>query len=347
MARAAKQEATEETSLRDDMEAAFDEIENADPEPGTDTPDDYTQTPAATEAPAETPTEVQPAAPAPSELQAEVSRNTGAARDVKPPVDWSPSLREHWGKMAPEVREKIAARERDVAVMLQNTSAERHLAQDFMRRAEPYRALMAAEGVQNPMDAFDGLMKVTAVLAMGAPQQKADRIAGLVKHYGVDIEMLDQALAGSLPAPNPQETALQRMLEERMAPVNQLLQRVTQAEQQQGQQLYGQAHQTIEQFGSDGRNEFFEYVRGDMADFLDMAAQRGVSMSLKEAYDRACAINPEIQRVTSTRRQPQSLADKRRAASSVAGRGTDTSQGGGEISLREELESHFGDDSRI
>lgn len=348
MAKAARAESeTVGDSLRDDMEAAFDKLEaGGQPEEVIDAGPEHTEVEEAPETQTEAPEKIPetPEGSDPSELRAEVDKPKPAA-EAKPPVDWSPALREHWGKLPPEVRQKIADRERHIAVTMQETTAARHLANDFIRAIEPYRGLMAAEGVQNPIQAVEGLMRVTAVLSMGAPQQKAERIAGLVKHYGVDIELLDQALAGSLPAPDPNQQAFQRMLDERMAPVNQLLSRLGQAEQQQGQQMYGQAQQSIEQFGADPKNEFFEDVRYDMADFLDMAAQRGVSMSLKEAYDRACALHPEIQQVIA-KRNPVSIQDKRRAATSLPSRGS-SGGGKGEMSLRDEIASHFPDEGRI
>lgn len=346
MAKPAAAEVEQDDDIRGSLEAAFDKAESAEP----DIPaEEHIETGEEEEVQVETPEEIPetPEGSDPAELRAEVDRQkpAEAVKDTKAPVDWSPSLREHWSKLPDEVRQKISARERDVNVLLQQTSDARHLADQFIRTVEPYRALMNAEGVQNPLQAVDGLMKVTAVLAMGAPQQKAERIAGLVKHYGVDIELLDQALAGSLPPPDPQQQALQRMFDERMAPVNDLLNRFQQAEQNQGQQLYGQAYQTIEQFGSDPKNEFFEDVRHDMADFLDMAAQRGVTMTLKEAYDRACALNPEIMQIISSRK-PVSIADKRRAASSLPARSSGSTPAKGD-GIRELLEQQFGDDSRI
>lgn len=328
--------------IRSDMEAAFDKLENETPEEvAEEVVEEVVEETAedVEESPKEVTKKPEVTASEPNELKQEVSQ-----KKDKAPVDWSPTLREHWGKLPAEVREKISARERDIAITMQETSAARHLANGFIQTIEPYRALMAAEGVQNPLDAVSGLMRVTSILAMGAPQQKAERIAGLVKHYGVDIELLDQALAGSLPK-DPQQDAFQKMLDERMAPFNQLLSRFSQAEQQRDEQLYGQSLQTIEQFGADPKNEFFEHVRYRMADFLDMATQNGQQLSLKQAYDMACAMNPEIQQVLA-QRKPVSLEDKRRASSSLASRGTDTSKGG-DRTLREEIEAQFSDDARI
>lgn len=348
MAKAARAESeTVGDSLRDDMEAAFDKLEaGGQPEEVIDAGPEHTEVEEAPETQVETPEKIPetPEGSDPSELRAEVDKPKPTA-EAKPPVDWSPALREHWGKLPPEVRQKIADRERHIAVTMQETTAARHLANDFIRAIEPYRGLMAAEGVQNPIQAVEGLMRVTAVLSMGAPQQKAERIAGLVKHYGVDIELLDQALAGSLPAPDPSQQAFQRMLDERMAPVNQLLSRLGQAEQEQQNQMWGQANVTVGNFGSNPAHEFFEDVRLVMADMLDNAAREGKQLSLKDAYDAACWANPEIRQILLSR-NPVSIQDKRRAATSLPSRGS-SGGGKGEMSLRDEIASHFPDEGRI
>jgi len=40
-----------------------------------------------------------------------------------------------------------------------------------------------------------------------------------------------------------------------------------------------------------------------MADLMDLATKRGQSLSLKDAYDRACWANPEIRNVIGQRRE--------------------------------------------
>jgi hypothetical protein len=47
--------------------------------------------------------------------------------------------------------------------------------------------------------------------------------------------------------------------------------------------------------------EFLDDVREDMADLLEGAARRGVALTMEEAYDRACHMNPDIRRVLQQR----------------------------------------------
>src|SRR3990167_8473657 len=127
----AKRAAKIDSSLREDMEIAIAETEEKEVSDLTVAQQQGDQSATATK----------------TEIQSEIERKHVAG--PKPPVDWSPALKEHWGKLPAEVREWVDKRQRDTDMLLQNTVAERKLAQEFVRVAEPYRPLMAAEGVQN------------------------------------------------------------------------------------------------------------------------------------------------------------------------------------------------------
>ena len=55
-----------------------------------------------------------------------------------------------------------------------------------------------------------------------------------------------------------------------------------------------------------------------MADILEMSANRGEPLTIQQAYDRACQMNPEIQSIMMARNNAVTPA-KRRAASAVSG----------------------------
>ena len=83
------------------------------------------------------------------------------------------------------------------------------------------------------------------------------------------------------------------------------------------QQAQGQVANEVNTFGS--QNEFYNDVRSDMADLLDMAANRGRKMSMQEAYNTACAAHPQISKVMQSRQSSKSVQQKRQAASSIYG----------------------------
>ena len=85
-----------------------------------------------------------------------------------------------------------------------------------------------------------------------------------------------------------------------------------------------QAQNEVQQFL--GEAEFGEDVREDMADILEVAQRRGQSMTLKQAYERACLMNERVAQVLQQRRAAQGAAQQtnvaqraRAAAVSVSG----------------------------
>ena len=246
----------------------------------------------------------------------------------KPPLDWSPELREEWAGLPAGVKTQIANREAQMAQAMQGTAQARQVAQDFSGIANKYGSVMAAEGIQNPLQMVDTLLSTVSELRMGSPQQKAQKMAQLIQHYGIDISSLDDSLAsvvgGQPPSAQPQmDPNLQHMLDQRMAPVNQMMQQLAGMQQQKYQQGQQAAVQEVDQFAQQA--EFLNDVRHDVADLIDLATKQGRDMPLQEAYDKACAMNPQIAAVLAQRAQQQSIADagrnvssKKRAASSLA-----------------------------
>lgn len=320
----------DDITMRDAFEAAFEEQDDAPPEVAEIEPETSGELADAVSEAAEEETaqEEIPTEAAAVEPEAAVAENPDEPRvkQSSPPVSWGVTNKQEWDKLPNGVREEITAREQQVNQVMQETAADRRVAFQFNEMVNAYAPVIAAEGVQNPMEAIQGLMNITATLQQGGPQQKAERVAGLIKHYGIDIGMLDNVLAGE-PVANPQEQQLSQMLDQRLAPVNQLLEQFNQSKQQQAQAVEQEAGQTVEQFGSDPKNEFFMDVRDTMADFLDMASQRGQTMTLEQAYDRACALNPEIANIVASKRAQEqqaasqaTIAGKTNAASSIVGR---------------------------
>lgn len=272
--------------------------------------------------------EGSPAPKAEGEVAGEGEHVEPSPAGAKPPIDWGPELKEKWGTLSDDVRSKIAERESQIAQAMQGTAQARRIAQDFTAVANQYGSVMAAEGVQNPVQMFDSVMRTVSELRMGTTQQKAQTIANLIQAYGVDIETLDGALAGAIdPSAAPSQAGspdLEALLDQRLAPVNQMMQQLAGMQQQKQHVSQQEAVQEVNEFASTQEGEFLDHVRNDVADLLDLATRQNRQMTLKEAYDKACAMNPEINRVLEQRRQQQSLvqgqqslASKRNAASTL------------------------------
>jgi hypothetical protein len=322
----------EADSLGDDLRATIDAYEG-------DGDGEEVQA-AEPEAQEETPPEISATEEQPPEI------STESAPQYKPPIDWSPALREEFSKLPDTVKKAISQREGAVATLMQRVSGERRTAQEFRHLVSEYQTLMAAEGVQDPLQGMRGLLATTSVLASGTPQNKAAKIADLIRHYGVDVNILDQALVGEVQTAPPPPSDPR---------IDWLFNRFQQAEQESQYQIQAQANQTIHEFSADPKNEFFDLVRGDMADILDLKTARGETINLNEAYDRACAMNPEITATLAQRRAEQSgaitqehLAGKAAAASSVTGSQGATPEAGLEGgSIRDILNQQFSEQGRI
>ena len=135
-------------------------------------------------------------------------------------------------------------------------------------------------------------------------------VAQVVNAYGVDIRSLDSALVGAaLPEGQPQQVNVQAEVQRALAPLMQMAQQRQQAETAR---LEAEGATTVQQF-SEGK-EFIGDVGGLMADMLDVAARQKISLSLQDAYDRACALHPEVSKVIIARRQGASAQQLTQAA---------------------------------
>ena len=258
-----------------------------------------------------------------------------ANESLKAPLGWTPKAREGWSKIDKETQQLITDREREVATTLQETKDAREVAQRVATAVQPFHAIMAAEGITDPIKGIEGLLQTTARLRMGSPQQKAAQVASIIKEYGVDISTLDSLLVGDPIESEPTAPPTDPRLDQLFALLEQ---HGTQA-QRQSQTA---AATEVEQFKT--KAEFLDDVRHDMADLIDLAQSRGQSIGLEEAYNKACAINPQIQAVLDQRKQDDAIrgggsaiARKRAAASSLSGRQSGSGAGSGELSLRDTI----------
>ena len=232
------------------------------------------------------------------------------------PLGLSPESREVWKDVPDAVKADITKRENDYAAGIQKhrVNSERAIAMD--RSLQPFAQLFAMNGGAG--QTLPGLLQTASQLQMGSAPQKAQAVAQIIKQFGVDIKTLDSMLVGEAPSPEvQQQSQMEQMFNQRLAPMQQQLQHYQQRDQQMAQQAQGQIANEVNNFGS--QNEFYNDVRSDMADLLDMAANRGRQMSMQEAYNTACAAHPQISKVMAGRQAQQSVQQKKQAASSIHG----------------------------
>lgn len=244
------------------------------------------------------------------------------------PVAWRGEAKELWKDVPAPVRQEVLRRENQVNEVLRESADSRRFLEQFQRTVAPYQQYWVAEG-SDPLTATRNLMQTAASLRAGTPQQKAQVVAGIIQQFGVDIEALDNAIVGSGPVPAGQGNGgmtpdVQAYLDQQLAPVNQFMNGLQQRAQQQGETQQRSVAAEIDAFEQDPKYVYYENVREEMADLLEMASKRGQEMSLEQAYNKAVAMDPKLSELTRKRqeaerakRDRQTLEEKKRAASSL------------------------------
>jgi hypothetical protein len=283
---------------------------------------------------------VEPSAP-PTAPKEPTEPTAPSVETVRAPQSWKPAAREEWGKLPQAAQQEVLRREREVQVALQESSEARQGYQKFRETVAPYEAMFRAEGV-DALKATQNLLQTAAALSSAPPQNKAALVARIIKAYNIDVDTLGQMLAGEVPTPTQQPAY-------RDPRVDDLLREVETAKAQRSRELERRATTAIKEVQAE---EFFEDVRADMADLLELAARRGLQMTPKEAYNRAVLVHPEVSKVLQQRQAAQSAANpagstqrSRAAASSI--RSTPAAPGGRPAqpeSLRDAISAAF--DSR-
>ena len=309
------QDEEEITSSQDDVAAAWDAVEeksSEDPEhegaveiEEEDVPRETLED-ASEVAPQETPEEEAPAVEeAPAEEPPPIAAE---ADDIDTPLQsLSASAREVWKDTPKEIREEILRREQGTVQALQKNADHAKRAQQMDAVLTPFSQYLNMTG-QPPAQTIGGLLQTASMLQMGSPTQKAQVVAQLINQFGVDINALDQTLVGE----TPQEAApdIGQLVEQK---VNERMQ------QQNMQQQSHVINNELATFQSDPKNEFYNDVRGDMADILEIKGNQGISLTLPQAYELACQMNPSVRSTLAMRANQESLAQRKPAAVSISG----------------------------
>lgn len=231
-----------------------------------------------------------------------------------PPVSLPPDAREAWKDCPPALKAAIAKREKDYENGIVKYSQDAKRAQQMdavLNQYQPYLA-MTGESVGVTVNT---LLRTASNLHMAPPAHKAQIIAGLINQYGVPIDVLDGILAGAAPQPN-QPDAIDQRIQQAIAPFQTILQQQQQRQAYEQQQAQQRISTELQDFAKN--HEFYSDVATDMADFLDVAARNGRQMTLDDAYNRACANNPQISTILAARsRQP--TPSQQAAASTLRG----------------------------
>jgi len=259
---------------------------------------------AATQELEEAPAEPQALAEESEGIQPGPKAGPKADPSERAPASWRPNVREHWAALPTEVRAEVARREQEVQRTLQETAEARKYADAINRVVAPYEMFIRAAN-SNPLQAIDNMMATAARLRTGTGPETAGLIAQLVTQFGVGrfgnqfIEQRDSALAGGQPRQDQTQVAVQQAVQQQLAPVQQFMSQFQQAQQAQRERAQQEAVGEVQTFLSQA--EFGEDVREEMADIRELAQKPGRQMTLQDAYQQACLVNPDVRAVLQQR----------------------------------------------
>lgn len=230
---------------------------------------------------------------------------------LKAPQSWKATTKAQWDKLPPDVRQEVARREHQTSVVLNESAQARRVFTELGQAVQPYAARLQSLGI-DPITATRELLKSDHLLTTAPKAQRAQYMAKMIKDYDVDIEALDAALSGQVAhAQDPEvqiQAKVQQLLQQQLAPYQSLLVEQQQREQAEQQQLA----QTIQSYASNPKYPYFDQLRQEMADLIEISARRGAPLTIEQAYNKAIQLDPTVS-LEVANQQKLSLAAKANA----------------------------------
>lgn len=306
-------EPVEETTTRDEIEAAFDKhAAEAAPEVAAPEP-----APVEAEAPATSQGEASPPASTASNQVTPPSHDntppvTVQAPVTKPPRSWSAEAKAAFATLPEPVKQDVLRREKEISQGLERVAPMRQHYEKFSEVTKPFEPLFQAYNV-DPIDAAKTLFATRAALEIGTPEQKAQVVANIIHDFGLDVKLLDDLLVKKGPV-QPFRAAAPPPAPVRDPEVQMLIDTIKQA----------QTEKAEAEIAKVSALPHFEELREDIADVVEAFHKTGRTISLESAYKRALAMNPDLEPATTatpeiTKSQAAAILASRNAASSVSG----------------------------
>lgn len=287
----------------------------------------------------------------PKEKDEALGRAAAAAAGAevgKAPVSWKPAAKAAWDKLPVDVRQDVVRREKEMQQYISQNDHHRRFSEGFAQVTKPFEHLIRSQN-STPLQAVRNLMTTAAGLSTGNHEQKAMIVAEIIGNYGVDIETLDKVLSnGAAKTADRGQGQIHPAMLQALQPVYGFMNEVQEARAQRQQRQYQEAENQIEK---NANKPYFDDLSDDMADLMEIAAKRGVELSLEEAYEKAVALNPEISKIITQQKAAEEarrnggtrIARARRAASTITGAPAGGGNKNAPESRREQLEAAWED----
>lgn len=273
-----------QTTLRDSLEAAFDEVNPVEIQPNTidieakvvdDKPRDEVGRFAKFDTQKQEPEQV---------LQEQTQQ------ELQRPTTWKKEYLPIWDKLATgqaitaEEAKKLAAysnqRETEYKTGVSTYKAEADAVRSVKEALDPLQPVLQQYGL-SAADWIKQAGQAHYTLASGSPQQKLDMLARMARDYNIPLEAVAQHQHGTI---DPTVNMLMQQIQQLSGQVNGV-----KSWQEQAQEA--QIAQHIQSFSTDTEKyPYFEEVRGTMAQLLE----RGLAQDLKTAYDKAIRMQDDV-----------------------------------------------------
>jgi hypothetical protein len=229
-----------------------------------------------------------------------------APRTLRAPQSWRPVAREGFEKLPAATREEIWRLEGERERVVRETAPLRRFSEAWQQTIAPYEQAIRASGVE-PLQAVSNVMRTVHALGTQPAPSRARIIHALMQMYGVSTDALADVIdsAGGVPAASAAPQQPQATYDPRF---DAYLAQQQQREYAHEVQANAAADAELEEFAND--HEFIDDVLSEMADFMNVAAARGVDMDYDMAYTRAITLRPDLLEI---------LQQREAAAASPAG----------------------------
>lgn len=217
-------------------------------------------------------------------------------KPMRAPEGLRPEFKARFAELSKEWQEEILRREQDAARGIGELSEKAKVAKELDRVTAPYEPMIATLGVSKP-ELIRNFMQTAYVLSHGTPEQKSAVVRGIMSQYQVQVDQ---------PEPEAVDPQVAQLRQE----VATLRESLNGGRQQEAVVVQQQAANDVHAFAQDPAHEFFSDVRADMA----LLVNSGRATDLKDAYEKACRMNPEVWDAIQLKGKRQDLAAKAREA---------------------------------
>lgn len=315
----------EETSLQDDVRAAMEELNVETPE--VEVPDGKTRGPdgkfVAKEAPSKEPEKKEVAAkeatkepvkaeekqPESYDDQNRKEQGGEPAKDPiltqdKPPIGWTPKMRERWGEIPEDVRGEIIRREEASVQGVRQLHEQFEPVRQFAQELGPY-IKEALENNTNPGQYIGNVMQAERSLRVGTDQERFAALVDIAEGYGIPLRTILNEALGTDVVPQSRRAQIPAEVQRELEESRRFRQQIEEA------RAKAPVEDPPEFVEFAKTHEFFEDVREQMA----YAIQTQQARTLEEAYELAIVMNKDVRELLAEREAKNSgLNDKQRAA---------------------------------